>query len=228
MLVNDWMSAPAITVGVEDSMHKAANMMTEHKIGMLPVLENGNLVGIVTDRDLKQAAPSSVAVFEIKHILYHTARVTMEGIMTHDPITVRPDFTVEETAQTLLENNISGCPVLDHQDQIAGVITKNDIFRAMVSVSGIPKRGIQLGFLVEERSGSIKEITDIIREYHARLISVMTAYEKAPRGYRYLYIRAFNINRERLPDLMTTLRDKAKLLYMIDLRDGKRETYADY
>ena len=81
---------------------------------------------------------------------------------------------------------------------------------------------------MEERPGSIKEITDIIREHHARLISIMTAYAKAPRGYRYLYIRAFNINRERLPDLMTALREKAKLLYMVDLRDGKRETYADY
>ena len=228
MLVNDWMTAPVITVDLNDTMHHAADLMTNHNIGMLPVLENGKLVGILTDRDLKRAAPSSVAVFEIKQIIYHAARVTMEGIMTRDPITVRPDYTIEETTQILLENNISGCPVLDHQDQIAGVITKNDIFRAMVSVSGIPKRGIQFGFLVEERPGSIKEITDIIREYHARLISVMTAYEKAPRGYRYLYIRAFNINRERLPDLMKALKEKAKLLYLVDLRDGNRETYADY
>ena len=210
MLVNDWMTAPVITIDVRDSMQKAVNLMTEHTIGILPVLDNGKLVGIVTDRDIKQAAPSSIAVFEVKHILYHMAQVKMEAIMTRDPITVRPDFTLEETAETLMSNKISGCPVLDRQDEIAGIITKNDIFRAVISISGISKKGIQLGFLVQDKPGSIKEITDIIREYHARLISLTTTYEKAPQGRRHLCVRAFNINRELLPEMVKALNQKSK------------------
>jgi acetoin utilization protein AcuB len=228
MLVNDWMSAPVITVDIHDSMNKAVNLMTEHNIGMLPVLENGKLVGIVTDRDLKQAAPSSVALFEIKHIIYHLSQVKMEGIMTRHPVTVRPDTTIEETAEILLQNNISGCPVLDRQDELAGVITKNDVFRAMLSVSGIPKKGVQFGLLVEDSPGAIKEVTDLIREHHCRLISILTTYEKAPQGYRHVYIRAFDVGRERLTQLKQALTEKARLEYLVDLREGTRETYASY
>ncbi len=228
MLVNDWMSAPAITVDIQDSMHRAVELMTERTIGMLPVLDNGRLVGIVTDRDLKRAAPSPVVMFDIKQIMYHLARVKIEAIMSRNPVTVRPDLTIEETAQLLRENNISGCPVLDRQDEVAGVITKNDIFRALTSVSGLPKRGLQFGFMVEDRPGSIKEITDTLRQYHARLISIMTTYEKTPPGYRYLYIRTFNIDRKRLPDMKRDLSGIAKMLYMVDLRDGTRDTYASY
>ena len=81
-------------------------------------------MGIVTDRDLKRAAPSQIALFEIKDILYQLAHVKIADIMTPDPITVRPDFTIEEAAYILRGNNISGCPVLDHEDRIVGVVTK--------------------------------------------------------------------------------------------------------
>jgi acetoin utilization protein AcuB len=228
MLVNDWMNTPVISVDAHDNMQKAVDLMTEHKIGILPVLQSGKLVGIVTDRDLKQAAPSSIAVFEIKQILYHLSRVKMEDIMTRDPITVPPDFTIEEAAEILREHNISGCPVLDQDGDLAGIITKNDIFRAVTSVTGIPKRGLQLGFLVKDVPGSIKEVTDVIRKFRARLVSIVSTYEKAPDGYRYLHIRTFNVNREKLPEMKEELKEKARLLYMVDLRDGVRESYASY
>jgi acetoin utilization protein AcuB len=64
----------------------------------------------------------------------------MEGIMTRDPATVRPDFTIEEAREILRENNISGCPVTDQEGELAGLITKNDIFRAMTTLTGMPKR----------------------------------------------------------------------------------------
>lgn len=228
MLVNDWMNSPVITVDVSDTMHKAVNLMHEHNIGMLPVLENGKLVGIVTDRDLKRSAPSDVVLFDIKDIVYHLARVHVGAIMTPNPIALRPDHTIEEAAQTLREHNISGCPVLDGEDQIAGIITKNDIFNALTSACGIINKGIQFGLLVEDRPGSIKEVTDVIRNYKARLVSILTTYDKAPDGYRCLYIRVFQVNREKLPQLKEELAKTARLLYMVDLRDGNRETYASY
>ena len=228
MLVNDWMNSPVITVEAEDSMQHAVDLMTNHKIGILPVMDKGKLVGIVTDRDLKQAAPSSVAVFEIKQILYHMARVKMKGIMTRNPITLRPDHTLEEAAEVLLANNISGCPVLDHENQVLGIITKNDIFKALISVTAISKKGILFGFLIEDRPGSIKEVTDVIRNFHARLVSILTTYEKSPPGFRHLYVRAFSINRDKLPLLKKNLEEKAKILYMVDLKEGTRETYAGY
>jgi acetoin utilization protein AcuB len=85
---------------------------------------------------------------------------------------------------------------------------------------------VQFGFLLEDRPGSIKEVTDIIRKYHARLVSIMTTYSKAPHGHTYTCIRAFNVNRETLPQLKKELSEKAKLLHMVDLREGTREMYA--
>ena len=228
MLVNDWMNTPVISVSVDDSMQKAVDLMHDKKINMLPVLDQGKLVGVVTDRDLKQAAPSSVALIDVKQLLYHLSHVKVGTIMTGDPVTALPDHTIEEVAQLLLDHNISCCPVLDHDGHLAGIITKNDIFRAMVSVSGLRKKGVQFGFMLEDRPGSIKEVTDIIRKFHCRLVSIMTTYEKAPLGYRFAYIRAFNVNRERLADLKKELNEVAKLLYTIDLKEGARETYASY
>lgn len=228
MLVNDWMNSPVITIDVTESMQKAVNLLQENKIGMLPVVENGRLVGIVTDRDLREASPSRIARFEIKNILYQLAHVKIAEIMTPDPVTVRPDFTIEETAHLLRQNNISGCPVLDHEDQIVGVITRNDLLNAMIETSSIPQKGIQFGFMIEDKPGSIKEVTDVFRDYNARLVSILTTYEKVPHGFRYLYVRVFGVNRERLDALKRDASRKAKMLYMIDLKEGTRDTYASY
>lgn len=228
MLVNDWMSSPVITISATDNLARAADLMLENEISVLPVTEEGKLVGVITDRDLKRAAPSDLSMPDFKDILFHMARVKVESVMSRKPITVPPDFTLEETADVLLQHNISSCPVMSHEGELTGMITKKDLFRAVVSVTGFPKRGILFGFLLDDRPGSIKEVTDILRKYNARLLSIMATYSRAPEGSRYVYIRAHRIDRLTLPDLKTELSDKAKLLYMVDLRDGKRETYASY
>ncbi len=228
MLVNDWMSTPAITINATDSLARAADLMLENEISVLPVVDEGKLVGVITDRDLKRAAPSDINMPDFKDILFHMARVRVEAVMTREPITVPPDYTLEETADLLLHNSISSCPVVSHEGELTGMITKKDLFRAVISVTGFPKRGILFGFLLDDRPGSIKEVTDIIRKYNARLISIMATYSRAPEGFRYVYIRAYQIDRVTLPDLKKELEETAKLLYMVDLRDGRRETYASY
>ncbi len=228
MLVNDWMNTPVITVHVNDSMQKAATLMTDNKIGMLPVMNDAKLVGIVTDRDLKRAAPSSIESLEVKQLVSRLAQVKMNAIMSRNPVTLHPDTTLEEAAAVLQQHNISGCPVLDQDGDLAGIITKNDIFRAFTTLIGLPERGLLFGFLLEDRQRSIREVTDIMRQYHCRLISILTTYQNAPTGYRFVHIRAFNIPREKLQELKADLTQKAKFLYMVDLRDKVRETYASY
>ncbi|MCX5861373.1 MAG: CBS and ACT domain-containing protein [Desulfomonile sp.] len=228
MLVNDWMNTPVVTIDRKDSLLKAVNLMKEHEISILPVLDGARLVGVITDRDLKRSAPSDVLLGDMKDILYHMGSVKVEAAMSTDPITVPPDYTLEEVADVFLTNNISGCPVLSYEGDLAGIITKKDLFRAVIVVPGFRKRGVVFGFMLEDRPGSIKEVTDVIRKYNARLISIMATYAKAPEGYRYVYIRAFMIERRILPQLNQELAETAKLLYMVDLRDGKRETYANY
>jgi acetoin utilization protein AcuB len=227
MLVRDWMSKNVITLDVTDTLQQAINISLDHHVSILPVLEDGRLVGIVTDRDLKRASPSDAALLDIQQILYHLSRLEVGAIMSRYPITVPPDCTIEETAEILKENKISGAPVVDSDGKIVGIITKNDLFKAMIFLTGLSKRGVQFGLLLEDRPGSIKEITDIIRGHHARLVSILSSYEKAPEGFRHVYIRAFNIDREKMPQLIDELRTKARLLYVVDHRENKREIFTD-
>ena len=225
MLVKNWMSQNVITVDVSNSMVDATKKLKDNEIRMLPVIKKGKLVGIVTDRDLKRASASDVNTLEIHELLYLLSKIKVERIMTKDPITVPPDFTVEETAEVLLENKISGVPVVDDQGRVVGIITQADLFKALISLTGIGKRGVLFAFQVEDLPGSIKEVADIIRNCDGRMASILTTYEQAPEGYRNVYVRAYEIGREKLPMLKTEMGEKATLLYMVDHRENKREIY---
>ena len=231
MLVKDWMSTNVITVDVQDTLQQAIKLSMENRVSLLPVLEEGKLVGVVTDRDMKRTSPSDAALMDIQHILYHLSRLEVGAIMTRYPTTIPPDLTIEEAAAVLLNNKISGAPVVDEQGAIKGVITKNDLFRAMISLSGLSKRGVQFGLLLEDRPGSIKEVTDILRKHNARLVSILSSHDKSPQGYRHVYVRAYNVDRAMLPkvkeEIREVLKEKARLLYMVDHRDNKREIYAE-
>ncbi len=225
MLVKDWMSTKVITVDVNDSMQQAINLLMEHDISMMPVLEEGKLVGVVTDRDLKRASPSDAVMLDIQRIIYLLSKLEVGAIMSRFPVTLSIDHTVEEAAEIMLNNKISGAPVVDASGEIRGIITKSDMFKAMMALSGLSHRGVQFGFVLEDRPGSIKEITDVIRGYNARLVSVLSCYELAPAGYRNVYIRAFDVDRESMESMKDELRKKAKMIYMVDHRDNLREIY---
>jgi acetoin utilization protein AcuB len=227
MLVKNWMSKKVVSIDVNDSMQDAMQLLKEHGIRMLPVMKKNRLVGIVTDRDLKKASASDATTLEIHELLYLLTKIKVKDIMTKDPITVPPDYTVEETAQVLLENKISGAPVVDRNGNVIGTITQTDLFRVLISLTGIGNGGIQFGFQVEDRPGSIKEVADIIREFGGRMVSILTAYEGVPDGYRRVYIRMRDIERSRLQALKDSLNAKASLLYMIDHQENIREIFSE-
>jgi len=225
MLVKRWMSKQVITIDSNDSMNDAMDLLKKHDIKMLPVMEKGKLVGIVTDRDLKKASASEATSLDIHELLYLISKIKIKEIMTKNPITVPEDYTIEETAEVLLKHKISGVPVVDPYGDIVGTITQNDLFRIIISLTGVERKGIQFGLEVEDLPGSIKEIADIIREYGGRMASILTSYDMAPEGFRRMYIRMYGIDRFKLNKLKESLREKATLLYMVDRSDAKRETY---
>ncbi|HAY39213.1 MAG TPA: hypothetical protein DCY53_07615 [Desulfobacteraceae bacterium] len=226
MLVKNWMSKPAITIDAEASMNDAIKLLKNHNVKMLPVMEKGKLVGIVTDRDLKRASASDATSLEIHELLYLISKIKIKEIMTKKPITVPEDYTVEETAEILLKHNISGVPVIDQYRDVVGTISQNEIFRILISLTGAEKRGIQFGVEVEDRPGSIKEVTDIIREYGGRMASILTSYDMAPEGFRRVYIRMYGIDRFKINMLKEAIREKASLLYLVDRREVHRETFS--
>ncbi len=190
-------------------------------------MENGKLVGIVTDRDLKKASASDATTLEIHELLYMISRIKVKEIMTQDPITISVDSTIDEAAEVLLENKLSGAPVVDDKGQVVGIITQIDIFRVLVSFTGVKKAGIQFAFQLEDLPGSIKEIADIIRKYGCRLMSILSSHDDQV-DYRHVYIRVCDCDRKRLGELKEELKAKANMLYMVDHVERKKEVYQDY
>ena len=225
MLVKNWMSKNVVSIDTNDSMEDAMKLLKEHGIRMLPVMKKGKLVGIVTDRDLKKASASDATTLEIHELLYLLTKIKVKDIMTKDPITVSPDYTVEETAQVLLESKISGAPVVDDGGQIVGTITQTDLFRVLISLTGVKNGGIQFGLQIEDRPGSIKEVEDIIRGYGGRIVSILTSYDDIPIGYRKVYIRMQSIEQPMLEIFKNKLSKIAEFLYMIDQREDSREIF---
>jgi acetoin utilization protein AcuB len=211
MPVKDWMSKDLVTIDADTSIMKASRVMKKNEIQHLPVLSKGILTGIVSDRDLKEATPSKATTLDI-HEMYHLLdTIKVKSLMPKRLFTITPGETVEKAAAVMLKRHISALPVVDAQGTLAGIITKGDIFRAFVSISGIYQGPLAMGLELPDQPGYIKQVTDVIREHGGRIASIMTRYEGAPEGFKRVYIRAKEVKDEQA--LQKELESKHKILY---------------
>ena len=227
MLVKNWMSKEVVTVHVNDTMQDAVKLLRKHGIRMLPVLEQGELVGIVTDRNIKRASASDATTLDVHELIHLLSALKIKHIMTKNPITVPFDFTVEETAEVLLKNKISGVPVVNHDKDIVGTITQTDLFKVLISLAGAGAKGLQFAFEAEDCPGSIKMLADIIRQYGGRVTSILSSYDKVTPGYRKVYIHMYGIDHSKLSKHKAELKKTATLLYLVDHRENLREIYLE-
>lgn len=132
--VRDWMTPNPISIDPQTTLPEAHKLMKECHIRRLPVVEHGKVVGILTLGDIREASPSnatSLSIFELNYLL---AKLTVEKIMTRDPILIAQTATIREAAQLMLEHKIGGLPVVEN-DKLVGIITESDIFRVLVQES---------------------------------------------------------------------------------------------
>ena len=135
-LVKDWMTGDVITVTSDMSLTEAHRLMTDNKIRRLPVVKNDHLVGIVTRGDVREARPSDATSLTIWEVNYLISKLKIKDIMAPNPISILPDATLAEAAQLMLDNKISGLPVVDSNKKVIGIITESDIFRMVVQAWG--------------------------------------------------------------------------------------------
>jgi len=133
MYVRDHMSPDPIVVAPGDTLRRAHQLIKDHGLRRFPVVEEGRLVGIVTDRDVRQADISSAIVQERRYVEYILDRIQVGGIMTSNPITVSPDTSIREAADLILENKIGGLPVV-HDGRLVGIITETDLIKALIAM----------------------------------------------------------------------------------------------
>jgi len=138
--VADWMSEGVLAVETFDSIAIARRLMAKHRINQLPVLDDDHLVGIVTDRDIRDAYPTSMMINRTEEIDKFAEKITVEEVMTRDVFVVHPETSLENAVSLLRRYRIGALPVLKNQ-QVVGIITRSDILDFVLSHDG--KRALQ-------------------------------------------------------------------------------------
>ncbi|RJQ70004.1 MAG: CBS domain-containing protein [Desulfobacteraceae bacterium] len=228
MLVKYWMSRDVVTVSPEDSMKCAMDLIKRNQIRQLLVMaKDGQLKGMLSDGDLKRASASDATTLDIHELIYLLDKVKVADIMSQPVITVPIDYTIEEAAEMLQKHKISSMPVLAADGSVRGIITRSDLFRALVSLTGLHDRGLHIALMLEDRPGSIMEVANLVRQIGGKMASILTSYNRCPEGYRRVYLRIYNIDRSRIDTLLDQIVGTAKLLYMVDHRENRREIFSE-
>jgi len=188
MNVSKRMMRNPLWVDEEDSMKKAMELLKERGIRHLPVLKDGEkLVGIVSERDIKQASPSSATALEIREIYYLLDKVKVKQIMTRRPYTISSSAPIEEGALIMREKKIGCLPVVD-DGKLVGILTESDILDAFIEAMGVSGPGYRLELALPNRPGMLFEVLKLMRDFDANIVSVATAAHDDP-GKKVLILR---------------------------------------
>jgi acetoin utilization protein AcuB len=188
MFVSDWMTKEVFTASPETGISEVIKMMKEHRVRHIPVVEKDRLVGMLSDRLIKEYTPSKATTLDIWELNYLLEKMKAKEVMSTNVIMSPPNTPIEKAAMILLDENIGCLPIVEG-DRLVGIISDKDIFRALVSITGIRRGGHRFSLCIEDRPGSIKDVADIIRENGFTLQSILTSYEGAPEGCRNIVIR---------------------------------------
>jgi acetoin utilization protein AcuB len=172
------MKTNLVTVEYDDTVLDALHLMREHKIRRLPVLRRGKLVGIITEKDIKEFSPSRASTLDIYEMHNVLAKTEVKEAMTKDVITVSPDDPIERAALILRDMRFGGLPVVEKNDNLVGIITAVDVFDVFVEAMGMRKPGARVNITVEDKPGAIAEIAKILKIHNLNIISLATFFTK--------------------------------------------------
>ena len=136
--VAEWMSIPPVVIAPSMSLEAAQRLMQQQHVRRLPVVADGQLIGIVTWGDLRAAQPSAATTLSIHEWRALLGKVTVAACMTRDPLTVAPGASVLDAAQLILDHRVSGLPVVA-DGGVVGMITESDLFQ-LLSETGAATR----------------------------------------------------------------------------------------
>lgn len=161
MKVKNWIKREPVTIQRTAKLQDALELMKKHSIRHLPVVDDGQLVGFITESDIRQFFfPSMVE------------DIPVHQVMVINPITINANASIEMAARLIHDYKIGGLPVLDKK-KLVGVITASDLLSAFIDVMGLLKASARLDVLVDRKDG-VEEVTRIIKEHGCEIISVAT------------------------------------------------------
>ncbi len=174
MKVAKRMKPNPVFVDEGDSMKKAMDLLKEHEIRHLPVLKDGErLVGILSERDIKQASPSPATALEIREIYYLLDKVKVKQIMTRRPYTVSSSAPIEEAALIFREKKIGCLPVVD-DGKLVGILTETDIIDSFIEAMGVSGPGYRIEIVLPNKPGMLFEVLKLLKDFDVNIVSVAT------------------------------------------------------
>ncbi len=189
MLIKDWMATTILTVDANTSVMRAGRTMKDNNIRRLPVVSKGKLAGIITDRDLKEASPSSKTEIDLHEMYYLLSEMKVKDVMTENPIRLNQDDTLEKAALVILNEKISGLVIVDEEDNLVGLLSESDILRGFIHATGIQDGSFQIVMDMSDAGGSVSKLIDVLRQSRARVLSILTSFDDAPSGSKRVSVR---------------------------------------
>jgi acetoin utilization protein AcuB len=192
-----------VTINPEASFFDARNLIHEKGIRHLPVVDKNNaLVGIVTDRDIREAAPSDATLLSVQELNYLLGKLKVSSFMTPKAklITITPDTLIEEAVQLMHDNKIGCLPVVEG-GKLYGIFTETDALDHLVDIFGLKQKGTRLTIALEDKPGSLLGILEVFKKHNLSVISIVTP-SFLVEGKR---ITAIRIRTEEYKDVVTDL-----------------------
>lgn len=213
MLIRNWMTTDVISVRPDTSLLKIGKLMHDHDIRRVPVQDDdGKVVGIISDRDVRDASPSKATTLDMYEMHYLLAEIRASDIMTKNPVTLKPTDTIEKAAMIMLDQKIGGLPVVDENGVLRGIISDHDVFKALVNITGVREGGFQLGFSIVNKKGAMRPVFDVVRQHGARILSVLSSDNNE--GERNIFLRLRDMeSREAEHALVEEVKSHCNLLY---------------
>lgn len=216
MLVRDAMTAHPITISPQMTLPEIDRIFREHRIRRAPVMDNGRLVGIISDHDLMANLPSPATTLSRWEINSLLDKLLARDFMIHPVYVIAPDCPLEEVARVMNEKKFGAMPVMEG-DQLVGIVTESDIFRTFVSMlSGGDVPGLRFELRAARQAGVVAETARLVNEHGGRVITLVTANE--PDGlHKRLLVKEEGANAEALRQALA-----ASDIEVLDIRQRRQ------
>lgn len=176
LLVKDSMSRELSTITLSTTAAEALALCREKRVRHLPVVEDGRLVGLVSDRDLRSATPALGDPDRAEAL----RMIRAADCMIRDVVTALPEDPIEQAAKWMRERGV-GCLPITEGGELAGILTTSDVVDAMTHLIGAYEPGSRLEISMPERPGALAEVAEVFREHGIRVLSVLASPASAPR-----------------------------------------------
>jgi acetoin utilization protein AcuB len=186
MLVADVMQAAVLTITPKTTLPEAVRLVQHRGIRHLPVVEDDQLVGIVSDRDLKRAMASPATSLEAHELRYLLDAVTVDEIMTHAVITVGRMFPIEEAARLMVKEKVSALPVTE-RGRLIGIVTETDVLELFVRGMGAGEPSSRIDVRLPEDSATLADLVHAVEEAPVAISSIMTLGDRS--GHKDVVVR---------------------------------------